>query len=90
MATPPPTAPPPLPASVSKVHSVVLRDGAGNDMLFEVNWTYEGEDFKNINNWVAHMTLENTTVALPLTMFLLLLKEMVVIHDEAKRSGILG
>ena len=60
-------------------------------MTILVNWVWEpGTDYKDINNWVAHLTLNDTTQAMSLSAFLKFLEEMKIVYEEAKRSGIIG
>lgn len=88
MSPDPPTTPPP---EVSRVHQAVITDAAGDKMSILVNWVCEpGADFKDINNWVAHLTINDTTQAMSLSGFLKFLEEMKIVYDEAKRSGIIG
>jgi hypothetical protein len=86
-----PDAPATPPPEVSRVHQVIVKDAAGNELTILVNWVWEaGTDYKDIKNWTAHLSLNDTTQALPLSLFLKFLEEMKVVYDEAKRSGIIG
>jgi hypothetical protein len=57
----------------------------GDELWFiQLVLALEGDDPKKISDWVAHLTISNTTQIIPLPVFFELCKVLGAVHDSAK------
>jgi hypothetical protein len=88
----PDTAPPPDAPLITQVHEAIIKDGTGApEVHLLVNWVVDSKaDIKDYNNWVAHLTINDTTIAMSLVAFLKLAEEIKLVFEVAKRDGLIA
>lgn len=71
-----------------KVAEGTIDDGKGNKTFLQITFVQEGPDKTNIHDWAAHLTIDNTTQAVPLTVFLKLCEVCESVRADATKAGI--